>query len=141
MSDVEIWTDGACSGNPGKGGWAALIRRNKKKEILITGKEDYTTNNRMELLGVISALEMLEENEEGILYSDSQYVINGINSWIKGWKRNNWVTSSKGRVINRDLWEKLDELKSTRRITFKWIRGHSNEEINLVDEYAKLQTH
>lgn len=133
---TEIWTDGACSGNPGPGGWAALIRRGGQDRLFEGGVPD-TTNNRMELTAVISALEMLNDQEAAIVYSDSQYVVNGITQWIKTWQKNNWVTSTKGRVQNVDLWERLLALSKQHKIQFKWIKGHSTEEIDLVDQYAK----
>lgn len=133
---TEIWADGACSGNPGPGGWACLIRRGKQEQ-LYNGSIPDTTNNRMELTAVIAALEMLHEKEDAIVYSDSQYVVNGITKWVKTWQKNNWVTSSKGRVQNVDLWEKLLDMSKKHQIQFKWIRGHSTEEIDLVDKFAK----
>lgn len=136
MNDVEIFCDGSCSGNPGPGGWACLIRRGKQERIY-SGECDDTTNNRMELTAAISALEMLDVGESAIVYSDSQYLVNGVNKWVQTWQKNNWVTSDKKRVKNADLWEILIAQSKKRRVQFKWIRGHSTYEIDLVDQYAK----
>lgn len=133
---AEIWCDGSCSGNPGPGGWACLIRRGKQ-ECIYSGEDADTTNNRMELTAAISALEMLDDREDATVYSDSQYLVNGINKWVKTWQKNNWVTSDKKRVQNADLWEILIVQSNKRRVQFKWIRGHSTEEIDLVDKFAK----
>lgn len=136
---VEIFCDGACSQNGmenSRGGWACLIRRGKQERIY-DGEDPDTTNNRMELTAAISALEMLDDRETAVVYSDSQYLVNGITKWVKTWQKNNWVTSSKGRVQNVDLWERLIALRDKHRAQFKWIRGHSTEEIDLVDKYAK----
>ena len=138
MTEVEVWCDGACAGNPGKGGWATMIRRSKN-EIVISGSSLETTNNQMELTAVISALEMLNPTEVATVFSDSKYVVEGITNWLPGWKKNNWVTATKTRVKNRELWEKLDMLASKFHAKFKWVRGHSNDEIDLVDQYAKEQ--
>ena len=139
MTEVEVWCDGACAGNPGKGGWAAMIRRGKN-EIVISGSSLETTNNQMELTAVISALEMLNPTEVATVFSDSKYVVEGITNWLPGWKKNNWVTATKTRVKNKELWEKLDLLATKHRAKFKWVRGHSTDEIDLVDQYAKEQT-
>lgn len=136
---VIIYADGACSHNGAensRGGWACLVKRGKR-EMLYCGECADTTNNRMELTAVISALEMLDNRETAIVYSDSQYVVNGITKWVKGWIKNNWITSNKSRVQNVDLWEKLLVLSNKHQTQFKWIRGHSTEEIDLVDKYAK----
>ena len=137
-NSVVCWVDGACSGNPGPGGWAALIRRGSN-DLLFVGSSKETTNNRMEMLAAISALEMVKSHEIVTLYSDSQYLVNGITKWVKTWKKNNWSTSSKGRVQNIDLWEKLLSLTSTLEVSFIWIRGHSTKEIDMVDKHAKEQ--
>lgn len=139
MTEIQIWTDGACSKNPGQGGWAAMIRRGSN-ESTVSGSCPDTTNNRMELMAVIKGLEMLESKESATLYSDSQYVVNGITKWIAKWKRNQWKSQS-GAVKNRDLWERLDQLVHEHSIRFKWIRGHSTDEIHLVDSIAKSQTY
>ena len=136
MNDVKCWVDGACSGNPGPGGWAALIRKGKSERVY-DGHCPETTNNRMELTAVISALEMLDDGDTTILHSDSKYVVNGITKWVKKWQKNNWITSDKKRVSNVDLWERLIVLGKKHRVQFKWIRGHSTYEIDLVDKFAK----
>ena len=140
MTEIEIWVDGACSGNPGNGGWAVLVERgNGEKGTVLAGKMANTTNNRMELMAAISGIEMLNPHEKAILYSDSQYVVNGITKWISKWKRNNWKTAD-GPVKNQDLWEKLDRLAKDHSIRFQWVRGHSVPNMNLVDSLAKDQT-
>jgi ribonuclease HI len=142
-TEIEIFCDGACSNNErgkGKGGWAAMIRRGSR-ELTVSGACPDTTNNRMELTAAISGIEMLVAGETATLYSDSQYVVNGITKWIRGWKKNNWVTSTNKRVLNQDLWERLDHLSTQHSIKFEWIRGHSTYEIDSVDAIAKQQTH
>ena len=139
MSDaVEIYTDGACSGNPGPGGWGVLIRELDKEDTEISGGEKDTTNNRMELLAAIKALESIENNKEIIIYTDSNYVKDGITQWISNWKKNNWKTSKKKPVKNQKLWKKLDELVKFHDVKWEWIKGHStNIYNNLVDELAR----
>ena len=138
MKSVVIHTDGACKGNPGPGGWGALLEYNGgRKEIF--GGEAQTTNNRMELVAVIRALEALTRESEVDLYTDSQYVKNGIESWIHGWKRNGWRTSDKKAVKNADLWRELDELAARHRIRWHWVRGHDDNPGNeRADELANL---
>ena len=130
MKKVEIYTDGACSGNPGAGGWGAvLIYNNKEKEI--SGFCDNTTNNRMEQTAVIEALKLLKENCEINIYSDSAYVCNAFNNgWIENWILNNWKTSSKKAVLNVDLWEELLELLKNHKYTFIKVKGHADNEYN-----------
>ena len=130
MKKVEIYCDGACSGNPGPGGWAAvLLYKNAKKEI--SGYDPDTTNNRMELLGAIEALEILKEPCNVVLTSDSQYLVNGINlGWAKSWKKNNWLKSDKRPALNSDLWGRLLELLEIHNVTFVWIKGHAGHEYN-----------
>ena len=131
-----IYTDGACSGNPGKGGWAAIII-NETNEKIISGSENLTTNNRMELTAVIKALELTVTNNITV-FTDSKYVKNGIEDWINNWKKNGWKTASKGPVKNKDLWEVLDQLKENKNIKWEWVKGHSNDKYNnLVDEKAR----
>ena len=133
---ITIYTDGACSGNPGKGGWAAVII-DDKKEKTISGSEPLTTNNRMELSAVINALKEVGSAELDI-YTDSKYVKNGIESWIKNWKINGWMTAAKQPVKNKDLWLELDTLVSEKAIGWKWVKGHSNDHYNtIVDEAAR----
>ena len=131
-----IYTDGACSGNPGKGGWAAVVI-NETNEKIISGSENLTTNNRMELTAVIKALELTVTNNITV-FTDSKYVKNGIEDWINNWKKNGWKTASKGPVKNKDLWEALDQLNVNKNIKWEWVKGHSNDKYNnLVDEKAR----
>ena len=133
---ITIYTDGACSGNPGKGGWAAVIIEDKNEKT-ISGSEQLTTNNRMELSAVINALKEVGSAELDI-YTDSKYVKNGIESWIKNWKMNGWMTAAKQPVKNKDLWLELDILVSKKEIEWKWVKGHSNDHYNtIVDEAAR----
>ena len=129
MSEVKIYTDGACRGNPGPGGWAAvLMTRGTEREL--SGAEAHTTNNRMELTAAIRALEALKRPCEIDLYTDSQYVKNGITTWILDWKRRHWRTADRKPVKNVDLWQRLDELVGGHKITWHWVRGHSGHPIN-----------
>ena len=131
-----IYTDGACSGNPGKGGWAAVVI-NETNEKIISGSENLTTNNRMELTAVIKALELTVTSNITV-FTDSKYVKNGIEDWINNWKKNGWKTASKGPVKNKDLWEALDQLNVNNNIKWEWVKGHSNDKYNnLVDEKAR----
>lgn len=133
---ITIYTDGACSGNPGKGGWAAVIIEDENEKT-ISGSEMLTTNNRMELLAVINALKEVSSAELDI-YTDSKYVKNGIESWIKNWKINGWMTAAKQPVKNKDLWLELDTLVTKKEIEWKWVKGHSNDHYNtIVDEAAR----
>ena len=126
---VEIFTDGACSGNPGPGGWGALLRYGDKEKEL-SGFCENTTNNRMELLAAIYAIEALKRSTKAELTTDSNYVRDGITKWIHNWKRNGWKKSNKKPVENRDLWERLDKAVSTHEITWHWIRGHTGHAEN-----------
>lgn len=138
MQRVEIYTDGACSGNPGAGGWGVLMRwKDIEKEL--SGAEKGTTNNRMEMTAVIEALQALKRPCNITLYTDSKYVMNGINEWLPNWKKNNWRTSNKKtQVKNVDLWQKLDELISKHEIRWVWVKGHNgNEDNERVDELAR----
>jgi ribonuclease HI len=130
MKRVQLYTDGACSGNPGRGGWGAvLLFEGREKEI--SGYEEHTTNNRMELQAAIEGLNALKFPCEVELYSDSSYLVNAFqNDWITGWKRNGWRNSSKDEVKNRDLWEQLDSLCHTHKITWIKVKGHSDNEYN-----------
>ena len=139
---VIIYTDGGCSGNPGPGGWAFVIRRAENGvEFRGSGGEKATTNNRMELRAVIRALEEAERQAPGepvILNTDSQYVKNGIGSWIAGWKRNGWKTADKKSVKNRELWEELDAVVSRVKPKFLWVKGHAGVEDNeLCDQMVQ----
>ena len=136
MKTVVIYTDGACKGNPGPGGWGALLEYDGRRKELFGG-EPHTTNNRMELVAVIRALEALTRESDVALYTDSQYVKNGIEAWIHGWKRNGWKTSDKKPVKNEDLWRELDELAKRHRIRWHWVRGHDDNPGNeRADELA-----
>jgi ribonuclease HI len=137
MDEVTIYTDGACEGNPGPGGYAAIIER-KGKRTELTGSERQTTNNRMELLAVITALRALEVPSSVRVVTDSQYVANGMKSWIHNWRRKGWKTASGAPVKNRDLWEALDELSRRHRVRWEWIRGHNGHPENeRVDALAR----
>ena len=132
-----IYTDGACIGNPGKGGWAAIIIE-PTGEREIVGYEKSTTNNRMELKAVIEALKEIEINSQISLFSDSKYVIDGITKWIKNWKINDWKTTDKKEIKNLDLWMDLDKLTSKLKITWNWVKAHSTDEYNnKVDKLAR----
>jgi ribonuclease HI len=126
---VEIFTDGACRGNPGPGGWGALLRF-KGKERELYGGEAQTTNNRMELLAVIRALQALTRSTQVRITTDSQYVKNGITQWIHNWKRNGWKTAAKQPVKNDDLWRQLDELVARHDVVWDWVKGHSGHPEN-----------
>jgi ribonuclease HI len=126
---VEIFTDGACRGNPGPGGWAALLRQGAH-ERLVSGAAADTTNNRMELMAAIEGLAALRRPSQVALTTDSQYVRQGVTSWIAGWKRNGWRTANKAPVKNRDLWERLDALAAGHQVQWHWVRGHSGHPEN-----------
>ena len=134
---IQIWTDGACSGNPGPGGWGALLRMgNNQKEL--KGGEKETTNNRMELTASIEALNALKRPCQVDLHTDSQYVKGGITSWIHNWKRNGWKTAARKPVKNVDLWQQLDEAIARHEITWHWVKGHAgNAENEKADELAR----
>ncbi|MGD8176610.1 ribonuclease HI [Marinimicrobium sp. ARAG 43.8] len=136
MKKVEVFTDGACRGNPGPGGWGAVLRFNGRERSLYGG-EAHTTNNRMELRAAIEALAALKEPCEVVLTTDSQYVRKGINEWLSGWKRNGWKTSTKKPVKNVDLWQALDEAVKTHRVDWHWVKGHSGHRENeMADQLA-----
>lgn len=130
MKHVEIYTDGACRGNPGRGGWGAiLVYGGREKEI--SGGEPETTNNRMELMGAISALELLKEPCEVTLTSDSKYLTEAINQgWLENWKRNGWKKADKKPVLNQELWQRLDALLQTHTVRFVWVHGHEGHLYN-----------
>jgi ribonuclease HI len=133
---VEVFTDGACRGNPGPGGWGVILRT-KGKEKELWGGEAATTNNRMELTAVIRALEALTRPSRVSLYTDSQYVQKGISEWIHSWKRRGWKTADKKPVKNEDLWRRLDELAAPHEVKWHWVRGHSGHPENeRADELA-----
>ena len=132
-----IYTDGACSGNPGPGGWGAVIFDEKKKQQNISGKVKDTTNNRMELMAPIMALKKIKSKSDVTIFTDSIYVKNGITEWIKKWKKNGWKNSNKKAVKNKDLWIKLNDLCQKNKVQWKWIKGHSNNKYNnLADDLA-----
>lgn len=138
LKKIEIFTDGACRGNPGPGGWGALIRYNQHEKKL-NGAEAHTTNNRMELTAVISALNALKEDCSIALTTDSQYVKNGITLWLKDWKRREWKNSSKKPVKNIDLWQQLDKAIASHQVEWHWVKGHSGHPENeIADELANV---
>jgi ribonuclease HI len=124
MKSIEIYTDGACRGNPGMGGWGAIIQFQNNSKELFGGRAE-TTNNQMEMRAVIEGLKALKEPCKIILYTDSKYVMDGITSWIHGWKKNNWKTANKKPVKNMELWQELDQLVNQHEITWKWVKGHA----------------
>lgn len=133
----KIYTDGACAGNPGPGGWGAVIFDQDEKQKNISGSEKNTTNNRMELIAAIMSLKKIKSNSEVIIFTDSTYVKNGITEWMKNWKKNGWKNSNKKPVKNKDLWVKLDKLCEANSVSWKWVKGHSNNKFNnLADELA-----
>jgi ribonuclease HI len=135
--NYTIYTDGACSGNPGPGGWGAVIFDEREKQNNISGKVKDTTNNRMELTAPIMALKKIKSKSHITIFTDSTYVKNGITEWIKKWEKNGWKNSNKKPVKNKDLWIKLNDLCQKNKITWKWVKGHSNNKYNtLADELA-----
>ncbi len=136
MKTVEIFTDGACKGNPGPGGWGVLLRMGAHEKEM-SGGEAETTNNRMEMTAAIRALEALREPCEVRLHTDSTYVIDGITKWIHGWKKKGWKNSAKKPVVNEDLWRELDALRGKHQVTWHWVKGHSGHAENeRVDQLA-----
>ena len=134
---IKVFTDGSCIGNPGPGGWAAIIL-NKKIEKLLSGQNNNTTNNQMELLATIKALEYFKHKESFIIFTDSKYVKDGITKWIKNWEKNNWKTASRTAVKNQELWRKLNQLVNFHNVKWQWIKGHStNKYNNLADKLAR----
>ena len=137
LKQIEIYTDGSCLGNPGPGGIGILLRYKQHEKEISQGYR-LTTNNRMELLAVIIALESLNESCAVSLYSDSQYMKNGINQWIHNWKRKNWLTSNKKAVKNQDLWQRLDQAINRHTINWQWVKGHAGHlENERVDQLAR----
>ncbi len=138
MKTIEIFTDGACKGNPGPGGWGALLRYGKHEKKLYGGELD-TTNNRMELTAAIEALKALKHPSKVELTTDSVYVKNGINQWLEGWKAKGWKTAAKKPVKNQDLWQALDEQVVKHQVNWHWVKGHSGHTENeIADELANL---
>ena len=129
MDKVKIFTDGACRGNPGVGGWGALLKFGKREKE-INGYKSFTTNNIMELMAVIEALKTVRDPSEIEITTDSKYVKNGITNWIFNWKKNGWRTASKKNVKNKELWVELDNLIQKHSITWKWVKGHSGHQEN-----------
>ena len=142
MPELFAWTDGACSGNPGPGGWGVLLRAQDGAAVVrqreLSGGEALTTNNRMELMAAISALESLARPAAITLTTDSAYVKNGVETWIHGWKRNGWRTADGKPVKNIDLWQRLDAAQGRHRVTWRWINGHAGHAENeRADELAR----
>lgn len=138
IDGVIIWTDGACSGNPGPGGWGAILMA-KGAQREISGAEAQTTNNRMELMAAIEALNALKRASEVRLLTDSKYVMDGVTKWIHGWKKNGWKTADRKPVKNEDLWRALDAAAQRHQITWKWVKGHSGDVMNdRADALARL---
>jgi ribonuclease HI len=138
--EVELFTDGACSGNPGPGGWGAILRfKGTEKEL--SGGEADTTNNRMEMTGVIEGLSALKRSCKVKVFSDSQYVIKGMTEWLVQWKARGWKTADKKPVKNEDLWKRLDELCAKHQVTWEWVKGHAGHPENeRVDALARTET-
>ena len=142
MPDLIAYTDGACSGNPGPGGWGVLLRALRDGEIVkereLSGGEADTTNNRMELMAAITALETLRQPSTITIVTDSAYVKNGVSQWIHGWKRNGWRTADKKPVKNVELWQRLDAAQATHQVTWEWVKGHAGHPENeRADELAR----
>ena len=132
-----IYTDGACSGNPGPGGWGAIILSEEKNETNISGKEKSTTNNRMELMAPIMALRKIKKASKIVIYTDSIYLKNGITTWIKNWEKNGWKNANKKPVKNKDLWVTLNELSKEHVINWKWVKAHAGNKYNeIADKLA-----
>ena len=136
MNEVTIYTDGACSGNPGKGGWGAILIYAREKKYM-SGSKQLTTNNQMELTATIEALKAILKPSNIALYTDSQYVKNGITSWIFNWKKNGWKTANKKPVANKDLWIELEKYVDFHSVNWFWVKGHSGDHYNeIADELA-----
>ena len=134
---IKIYTDGSCIGNPGSGGWAAVILNGNKQDI-ISGRKKNTTNNQMELMAAIKALIFFSKKQKIRIYTDSNYVKEGITNWIKIWEKNNWKTANKKKVKNVELWIKLNTLSNFHDIEWQWVKGHSGDSMNnMVDKLAK----
>ncbi len=134
---IIIYTDGACTGNPGPGGWGALLTKGER-QLELSGGEKSTTNNRMELQAAIEGLKALKRPSKVVLFSDSRYLINGITTWIHSWKRNNWQRRPSGAVKNVDLWQEIDRLNSVHAVSWQWVKGHSGDAGNeKADQLAR----
>ena len=143
MDDIQIYTDGACSGNPGRGGWGAVIQENDKTRELFGG-EEHTTNNRMEMLATIKAIEAILKSKKAVhIHTDSTYVKDGITSWVKNWQKNNWKTASNKPVKNQDLWQELVALCDKKDVNWHWVKGHAghpgNERADLLARNGVMQ--
>ena len=137
-NNVVIYTDGACKGNPGEGGWGAILEFTDETNK-IYGYQENTTNNRMEIVAAIEAIKLVKEESDIIIYTDSKYLMNGINTWIHSWKKNNWKTSGNKNVKNVDLWKAIDELNSKHSIKWNWVKGHSGNPGNeMADDLANF---
>ena len=136
---ITIYTDGACSGNPGIGGWGAVILEINKKDTFLNGGNDNTTNNRMELTAAIEALKYFKNMQTIKLITDSKYVKDGIQSWIQNWKKNGWKTATKKPVKNKELWIELDQLISKHTISWEWVKGHAGNKYNEKADYLARQ--
>ena len=137
-NNVVIYTDGACKGNPGEGGWGAILEFTDETNK-IYGYQENTTNNRMEIVAAIEAIKLVKEESDIIIYTDSKYLMNGINIWIHSWKKNNWRTSGNKNVKNVDLWKAIDELNSKHSIKWNWVKGHSGNPGNeMADDLANF---
>ena len=135
---ITVYTDGACSGNPGRGGWGAVIIYPNKKIIHLNGGSNLTTNNKMELIAAIKVLEYFDKACDLKIFTDSKYLMNGIENWIINWKKNGWKTASKKPVKNKEIWEKLDTLIQQHQIKWEWVKGHSGNEFNeMADQLAR----
>ena len=134
---IIIYTDGACSGNPGKGGWGAILMF-KEHEKKISGGLKETTNNQMEIRAVIESLKIIKKSSQIIIYTDSKYVMDGITKWINGWKKNGWRTADRKPVKNSELWQELDQEVNRHNIEWRWVKGHSGDKYNdIADELAR----
>ena len=132
---IKIYTDGACSGNPGIGGWGVVNLENNNDPIFLNGGDNNTTNNRMELSAALNALKFFKEKKELTIITDSKYLKDGIQSWIQNWKKNGWKTASKKPVKNKELWIELDELISRHNISWEWVKGHAGNKHNEKADY------
>ena len=132
---IKIYTDGACSGNPGVGGWGVVIIEDNKNETFLNGGDNHTTNNKMELTAAIKALKSFEKKSTITLITDSKYVKDGIQLWIKNWKKNGWKTAAKKQVKNKELWMSLDVLIAKHNINWKWVKGHAGNIYNEKADY------